>query len=241
MKRHGISVVRAPVTLLPSADSLNLSQDLNLLTLGVQVVKVQVLPRTPHVAQPPGKGDRRLLEPIPLGDLTLDAPLFDIRRDRLADVELVRVRVRVLRLPEGEDPLGPERKVLSGVELFVVGLVLLLLLFGLFGLVLGLFGLGGFLFSVLLTLLELAKVRAASELQQDRDELKVCRCGTTSTDSRLGDHLPSNRVLVQVLGLSGSGSRHLACVSREVQRLIRGRSRSSLGGEDDRTCAEERG
>ena len=137
-------------------DLLNLSQDLDLLTLGVQVVKVQVLTRTPHVAQPSGEGDGRFLEPVTLGDLALDAPFLDVRGDRLAHVELVRVRVRVLRFSEREDTFGSERKVLSRVELFVLGLVLLLLLLGLLGLVLGLFSLGGFLFPVLLTLLELA-------------------------------------------------------------------------------------
>jgi hypothetical protein len=73
----------------------------------------------------------------------------------LADIELVRVRVGVLRRSEGLDPLGSKSKVLGRVELLFLGLGLLLLLLGLLGLGLGLLSLGSLLFSLLLTLLEL--------------------------------------------------------------------------------------
>jgi hypothetical protein len=52
-------------------------------------------------------------------------------------------------------------------------------------------------------------------------------------DIRLGDHLPSHGVLVEVLSLSRGG--HFARVSREVEWLIRSLSRSSLRDQDDRT------
>jgi len=58
--------------------SLDLSQDLDLLALSMQIVKVQVLARTPHVAQSTSERDGRLLEPVSLTDLALDAPFLDV-------------------------------------------------------------------------------------------------------------------------------------------------------------------
>jgi len=73
----------------------------------------------------------------------------------LADVELMRVRVRVLRCSKSLDSLSSESKVLCGIELLFLDLGLLLLLLGLLGLSLGLLSLGSLLLSLLLTLLEL--------------------------------------------------------------------------------------
>jgi hypothetical protein len=44
----------------------------------MQIVKVQVLARTPHVTQSTSERDSRLLEPIALGNLALDAPFLDV-------------------------------------------------------------------------------------------------------------------------------------------------------------------
>jgi hypothetical protein len=136
-------------------DLLHLSQDLDLLTLSMQIVKVQVLTGTPHVTQSTSERDSRLLEPISLVDLAFDAPFLNKRGYRLADVELVRVRVGVLRCSESLDSLSSESKVLSRVEFLFLNLGLLLLLLGLLSLSLGLLSLGSLLLSLLLTLLEL--------------------------------------------------------------------------------------
>lgn len=93
--------------------ALHLRHDLHLLPLGMQVEEAQVGARRAHVAHAPCKRhDLAALDLLPHRNLALGPVFFDIVRNGERHVELVRVRVGLLRLAQRENLLASELVVL---------------------------------------------------------------------------------------------------------------------------------